>query len=69
MVSGSFGGGDSRASADFHINLQNQVVHHQRANTELKNETSPVKPNTYEAAAFLPDRKMIEKNTSPDIKK
>jgi hypothetical protein len=47
MVSGSFGGGDSRASADFHINLQNQVAHHQRSSTELKNVLTPVKPNTY----------------------
>jgi len=68
MVSGSFGGGDSRASADFNINLQNQVAHHQRSTTELKKVETPSKANTYQAAAFAPDRK-FEKNKQPEYLK
>lgn len=68
MVSGSFGGGDSRASADFHINLQNQAAHHQRGGTELKTAETPSKANTYQAAAFPPDGK-IEKNKQSEYLK
>ncbi len=66
MVSGSFGGGDSRASADFHINLQNQV--HQRSTTEKGDAfITPGKANTYQAASLPSDRK-IEKGKS-ELKK